>query len=65
MRFLAPVLWIVLLVGSTRAAAPPALKRIESVVTWEDLLKQRAIDVGGGVKVRLGIDSLTSGAATH
>lgn len=57
MRFLALSLGIVLL-GSAPVAAQAELLPIKSVATWEDLLKQPTIDVGDGIKIRLGIDSL-------
>jgi hypothetical protein len=57
MRLFALSLVIVLL-GSARLAAQADPVPIKSVATWEDLLKQPKIDLGDGIKIRLGIDSL-------
>jgi hypothetical protein len=48
----------IFLLGSPRLAAQAEPLPIKCVTTWEDLLKQPATDLGGGVKVRLGVDSL-------
>jgi hypothetical protein len=54
---------LILVVGLSVAAAGPALcseppkLAIAEVKTWEDLLKQPPLDLGGGVKVRLGVEA--------
>lgn len=58
MRFLALLAMGVLVAGSNRLAAQTELMPIKSVTTWEELFTQPAIDLGDGIKVRLGIDSL-------
>ena len=57
MRFLALSLGIILL-GSPRLVAQADPLPIKTVATWEDLLKQPTIDLGDGIKIRLGVDSL-------
>ena len=57
MQILALSLGVALL-GSIRGAAQAELLPIRTVTTWEDLLTQPTIDLGDGIKIRLGIDSL-------
>ena len=57
MRFWAIALCM-MLTGRAQLQAQADPVVIKSVTTWEQLLKQPAIDLGDGVKIRLGIESL-------
>jgi hypothetical protein len=43
--------------ASAAAEEKPPTPRIAVVKTWQDLIRQPAIDMGGGVRVRLGIEA--------
>ena len=59
MRFKLSALILILCFGRCRSEEP-VVKPLSVVRIWKDLLAQPVIDLGGGVKIRLGIENLKS-----